>query len=107
MRVYRFSAELFEELQDDKVDNVLPLFLAGILGRVRVIPFPEPSEELRLQILEVLGDVMNKCGDKINSYSHDVLDALAKTFTDTCPDIKKQSAMLVRKALDCQKMFGL
>ena len=38
---------------------------------------------------------------RLNAYSHDVLDALAKSFTDTCPDVKKQSALLVRKSLDC------
>eukprot|EP00392_Amoebophrya_sp_AT5.2_P005213 g5222.t1 len=41
----------------EALTDVLPLLLAALLGRFRVIPFPESSEELRFRFLEFLVDL--------------------------------------------------
>jgi len=79
------------------LDNVLPLLLAALLGRLRTLPFPEQSEELRLELLRLLACLLNVGKDRLNPFAGDIVDALAKALTDTCPDAKRECCEIVKK----------
>eukprot|EP00434_Breviolum_minutum_P033785 symbB.v1.2.029896.t1/scaffold3318.1/size84623/5 len=80
-----------------EVENVLPLLLAALLGRFRSQPFPEQSEELRLEALRVLSHLFDVCKEKLNPFASDILDALSKALTDSCPDAKKECCEITKK----------
>ena len=66
--------------------------------RVGDTPFPETSEELRLQVLEVLYDVIKhpKCDESILiSLAEKIILSLAKALTDTFPAVKRFGADIV------------
>lgn len=86
-----------DQLQIAELENLLPLLLAAVLGRFRSVPFPEQSEELRLEALKLLSHLFDLCQDKLNPFASDVLDGLAKALTDTCPDAKKECCEITKK----------
>ncbi|CAD7936494.1 unnamed protein product [Amoebophrya sp. A120] len=77
------------------LNDVLPLLLAALLGRFRVLPFPESSEELRFRFLECLVELTKLPGLDVSPYSHDLFDGLSKALTDSFPDAKKQACALI------------
>lgn len=79
------------------LENVLPLLLAALLGRLRTLPFPEQSEELRLEALRLLSHVFDICKERLNPFASDILDGLSKALTDTCPDAKKECCEITKK----------
>jgi len=79
------------------LENVLPLLLAALLGRFRSHPFPEQSEELRLEALRLLNHLFDLCKERLSPFASDVLDALSKALTDTCPDAKKECCEITKK----------
>lgn len=54
------------------LNDTLPLILAAVLGRLRTLPFPETSEELRFRFLELLSALVKK--KDVGAYSHDMFD---------------------------------
>ncbi|CAJ1377289.1 unnamed protein product [Effrenium voratum] len=79
------------------LENLLPLLLAALLGRFRSHPFPEQSEELRLEALRLLNHLFDVCKERLNPFASDVLDALSKALTDSCPDAKKECCEITKK----------
>lgn len=90
-------ASLVEDLAPENLENLLPLLLAALLARFRSLPFPEQSEEIRLELLHLLRSLMDKGKEFIASYAGDIIDGLAKALTDTCPDAKKECCEIIRK----------
>jgi dynein assembly factor 5 len=87
--------------------DVLPLVLAAIVQRFKKLPFPEESEELRLELLEFLRAVVKRFATHLAVYSHDLLDALAKALTDASPETKRVACELVAElvaALPTQRL---
>eukprot|EP00933_Yihiella_yeosuensis_P061402 TRINITY_DN64202_c0_g1_i1.p1 TRINITY_DN64202_c0_g1~~TRINITY_DN64202_c0_g1_i1.p1 ORF type:complete len:954 (+),score=180.88 TRINITY_DN64202_c0_g1_i1:112-2973(+) len=80
-----------------ELENILPLLLAALLGRLRSLPFPEQSEELRLEALRLLSHLFDVCKELLNPFASDILDALSKALTDTCPDAKKECCGITKK----------
>mmetsp|Transcript_65377 Transcript_65377/g.142520 ORF Transcript_65377/g.142520 Transcript_65377/m.142520 type:complete len:938 (+) Transcript_65377:63-2876(+) len=80
-----------------ELENMLPVLLAALLGRVRTVPFPEQSEELRLEGLKLLNHLFDICKASLDAFASDIIDALAKAATDTCPDAKKECCEIARK----------
>jgi dynein assembly factor 5 len=81
----------------DDLENTLPLLLAALLGRLRVLPFPEQSEELRLEALRLLSHLFDVCQERLNPFASDIINALSKALTDTCPDAKKTCCEITKK----------
>eukprot|EP00429_Kryptoperidinium_foliaceum_P064296 CAMPEP_0176064936 /NCGR_PEP_ID=MMETSP0120_2-20121206/32392_1 /TAXON_ID=160619 /ORGANISM="Kryptoperidinium foliaceum, Strain CCMP 1326" /LENGTH=982 /DNA_ID=CAMNT_0017398517 /DNA_START=9 /DNA_END=2954 /DNA_ORIENTATION=+ len=79
------------------LENILPLLLAALLGRFRVMPFPEPSEELRLEGLRLLSQLFVACKERLSPFAGDIIDGVAKALTDTCPDAKKECCEITKK----------
>mmetsp|Transcript_96123 Transcript_96123/g.170577 ORF Transcript_96123/g.170577 Transcript_96123/m.170577 type:complete len:951 (+) Transcript_96123:63-2915(+) len=84
-------------VQVEDLENLLPLLLAALLGRLRSIPFPEQSEELRLEVLRLLSHLFDVCKELLNPFASDILDALSKALTDSCPDAKKECCEITKK----------
>ena len=70
-----------------------------LCNRISDVPFAEPSEELRLQIVLLLGDIIkhpsvvsHKDASKI---FHPIMGALNKALTDSFPSVKKELADLI------------
>jgi len=80
-----------------ELENMLPLLLAALLSRLRSLPFPEQSEELRLEVLKLLSHLFDVCKELLNPFASDILDAIAKALTDTCPDAKKECCEITKK----------
>lgn len=81
----------------DELNNLLPLLLSALLGRFRTLPFPEQSEELRVEALHILKHLFDTCQNRLNPFAGEILDALAKALTDTCPDAKKECCEITKK----------
>jgi len=84
-----------------QLENILPLLLSGLLGRLRTLPFPEPTEELRLEVLRFLNHVLDIAKERLGSFTSDIVDTLGKALTDSCPDAKKECCELVKKVSAC------
>jgi dynein assembly factor 5 len=83
------------------LENILPLLLSGLLGRLRTLPFPEPTEELRLEVLRFLNHVMDIAKERLGAFTSDIVDTLGKALTDSCPDSKKECCEIVKKVSAC------
>jgi dynein assembly factor 5 len=93
--------QFVDMLEMADLENIMPLLLAGLLGRLRVIPFPETSEEMRLEVLKLLSHLLDIAKEKMGPFTSDVVDALAKALTDSCPDAKKECCEIVKKVSAC------
>jgi len=89
--------DFIAQLSYDQLSDLLPLLLAAVLGRIRALPFPEQSEEIRLEILTLIETIFNTAKELIIPFTHDIVDALAKALTDNCPDAKKKCCALVTR----------
>jgi dynein assembly factor 5 len=95
------APQFIDMLSMADLENVLPLLLAGLLGRLRNTPFPEPSEELRLEVLRFLSHLVDVGKERLAPFTSDIVDALAKASNDTCPDAKKECCEIVKKVSAC------
>eukprot|EP00927_Polykrikos_kofoidii_P048306 TRINITY_DN42531_c0_g1_i1.p1 TRINITY_DN42531_c0_g1~~TRINITY_DN42531_c0_g1_i1.p1 ORF type:complete len:980 (-),score=178.02 TRINITY_DN42531_c0_g1_i1:255-2915(-) len=91
------AARFSDLISKDELDNILPLLLAALLGRLRILPFPESSEELRLEALRLLSHLFDISQQRLSPFASDILDTLSKALTDTCPDAKKECCEIVKK----------
>mmetsp|Transcript_103269 Transcript_103269/g.301251 ORF Transcript_103269/g.301251 Transcript_103269/m.301251 type:complete len:932 (+) Transcript_103269:71-2866(+) len=94
---FAMTLRLIEPLPAAELDNLLPLLLSALLGRFRTLPFPEPSEELRVVALQLLSRLFDLCGPRLDPFAGEIVDALAKALTDTCPDAKKECCEITKK----------
>mmetsp|Transcript_21120 Transcript_21120/g.45100 ORF Transcript_21120/g.45100 Transcript_21120/m.45100 type:complete len:933 (+) Transcript_21120:93-2891(+) len=95
------TLQLVDMVSLDELENLLPLLLAALLGRIRTLPFPEQSEELRLEILRLLSHLFSLCKERLAPFAGDIIDGLAKALTDTCPDAKKECCEITKKLAAC------
>jgi len=63
---------------------------------LRTLPFPEQSEELRLELVNLLGRVFEIGQERLEPFANDVIDGIAKALSDNCPDTKKKCCELVK-----------
>jgi dynein assembly factor 5 len=87
--------EFVKVLSERDLLDVLALLLAAIVQRFKTLPFPEESEEIRLELLELLRAIVRRLASHLGVYSHDLLDALAKAMTDPSPETKRVGCELV------------
>ena len=74
----------------ESLANLLPLLLSALLGWFRQLPFPEQSEELRLEALQLLDVLFDLCTVRLAPFAGDIVDAISKALSGTCPDAKKE-----------------
>jgi len=79
-------------------EEVLHIIVPMIVNRLGQENITEPSEELRLLILEkVLLLSLELCGKKIHPYMSDVLEILKHTIVDPFAEVKKVSCKIASK----------
>ncbi|XP_039767023.1 dynein assembly factor 5, axonemal isoform X1 [Ornithorhynchus anatinus] len=76
--------------------RLLPRLLPALAGRLRGGGGPgpgpaEPCEELRLDLVRLLGLLARRCGPRLRPYLDDVLAALARSLGDPFPDVRRES----------------
>ncbi|XP_076458968.1 dynein axonemal assembly factor 5-like [Babylonia areolata] len=89
--VHRF----FEKVSDpeDRLSYVFPV-LVQRLGQQEIV---EPSEELRLQLVELFSLLVDRAGQKLPAYLDDSVKILQRTLMDPFPDVKKESCKCASK----------
>mmetsp|Transcript_67203 Transcript_67203/g.161006 ORF Transcript_67203/g.161006 Transcript_67203/m.161006 type:complete len:949 (+) Transcript_67203:80-2926(+) len=90
-------ASFVTDLDLESLENMLPLLLRALLDRINTVPFPEQSEEMRLEVLHLLSQLFDKCETKLDPFAANIIDAVAKALTDTCPDAKKECCDIIKK----------
>ena len=74
----------------DKVDCFLPYILPVAVSRVGGAEMVEPSEEVRLQLVQFLSRVVERCdAASLPPYLSDFVTILQRMITDPYPEIKK------------------
>nr|XP_006637054.1 PREDICTED: dynein assembly factor 5, axonemal [Lepisosteus oculatus] len=74
-----------------KPEESLPYLIPAVAQRLGGCEILEPSEELRLSLLEVLTLTVEVCGRRLAPYLDDVVRILQKTIVDPFPEVKKES----------------
>jgi len=90
-------SDFLSEITHNQLNDLLPLVLSAVLGRICTQPFPEQSEEIRVEILELIEKICELAKELIIPFTHDVVDALANALHDSCPDAKKKCCSLVTR----------
>lgn len=68
------------------------VIIPGIVARMNKIPFPEPSEEVRLEFLKLLDQLLEKDAYQFVPQLSDVSIMLSKALLDANPDMKNNAA---------------
>lgn len=72
-------------------EDSLPYIIPVIVQRLGQPEIVEPSEELRLEIVDLLKQIIESSGKKISVYLDDVIKILQRTLIDPYPEVKKLS----------------
>ena len=72
---------------EDSLPYVIPVIVQR-LGQPEIV---EPSEEMRLQVVNLLKQIIESSGKKIAVYLDDVIRILQRTIIDPYPEVKKLS----------------
>jgi dynein assembly factor 5 len=79
----------------DNVDTFLPYIIPVAVSRLGGVEISEPSEEVRLQLVQFITQVVKRChGDNLPAYLTDFITILQRTIIDPYPEIKKESCQL-------------
>jgi dynein assembly factor 5 len=74
----------------DNVDTFLPYIIPVAVSRLGGVEISEPSEEVRLQLVQFITQVVKRChGDNLPAYLTDFITILQRTIIDPYPEIKK------------------
>eukprot|EP01041_Mallomonas_annulata_P008748 gene8750-18094_t len=74
-----------------------PKIIKIICSRIDEIPFPEPTEELRLRIIQILHKAVKHpaIASSLSDHANIVIIALGKVLQDAFPSVKKETADLI------------
>ncbi|XP_029106007.1 dynein assembly factor 5, axonemal [Scleropages formosus] len=72
-------------------EDSLPYLIPALSQRLAGSDLPEPSEELRLAMVEVLSLVVEVCGGRLAPYLDHMVRILQRTIVDPFPEVKKES----------------
>lgn len=84
------------------VDDYLPFIIPILVQRLGQPEIIEPSEELRLLLVEFLKEILEQSGKKLAVYLDDLIRILQKTIIDPYSEVKKVScncASIIAKAI--------
>lgn len=81
----------------DKPDESLPYVIPVLVQRLGQQEIIEPSEEIRLMLIEFLSEILENSGKKLSVYLDDLVRILQRTIPDPFPDVKKESCRCTSK----------
>lgn len=93
------TSQLVERFELQEEAQVI---IPGIVARMNKIPFPEPSEEVRLEFLKLLDQLLDKDAYQFVPQLSDVSVMLSKALLDANPDMKNNAASFCVKL--CEKL---
>ena len=77
------------------MDTFLPYIIPVAVSRLGGVEIIEPSEEVRLQLVQFVSQVAKRCdGANLPAYLNDFVTILQRTITDPYPEIKKVLKLL-------------
>jgi len=85
----------FVENLGDKMKEEVNFIIPVLLSRINNIPYPEESEELRLQIVQILRTLVKKFPNELLPFLSDSFVAFSKAALDAFPDVKKETAAVL------------
>ncbi|KAI8494919.1 HEAT repeat-containing protein 2 [Branchiostoma belcheri] len=77
--------------------ETLPYILPTLVQRLGQKDITEPSEELRLMLVETLARIVDLTGQELAVYLDDLVKILQRTIVDPFPDVKKASCRCAAK----------
>lgn len=81
----------------EKPDESLPYVIPVLVQRLGQQEITEPSEEIRLMLIEFLSEILEFSGKKLSVYLDDLMRILQRTISDPFPDVKKESCRCTSK----------
>ncbi|XP_048757748.2 dynein axonemal assembly factor 5-like [Ostrea edulis] len=81
----------------EKPDESLPYVIPVLVQRLGQQEITEPSEEIRLMLIEFLSEILEFSGKKLSVYLDDLMRILQRTIPDPFPDVKKESCRCTSK----------
>jgi len=72
----------------------LPYVVPALVDRLGAKDVVEPCEEIRLQLVDILIDIVEKVGNRVAPYIDDLVKILCRTLVDPFPEAKKRSCVL-------------
>lgn len=75
----------------DRPGEALPVLLPALAQRLCPPQGSEPSEELRLGLLQLLGLLLQRCGASMVPYLSEVIRILQATLLDSYAEVRRQS----------------
>jgi len=83
------TTQILERLD---LDDEAEFIILGICGRMGKTPFPEPSEEVRIEFLELLEACLEKAPGQFTSKLTEVSVMLSKILLDNNPEMKNRAS---------------
>ncbi|TRY97316.1 hypothetical protein DNTS_020600 [Danionella cerebrum] len=82
-------------------EESLPYLMPALAHRLGGKEVLEPSEELRLALVEMFCLILEVCGKKLAPYLQDMIQILQKTIVDPFPEVKKESCKCTISLAQC------
>eukprot|EP00111_Clytia_hemisphaerica_P003015 TCONS_00008591-protein len=79
------------------LDNYHAYIIPTIKQRLTADEEPEPTEEIRLLLVETLRILIDLAGEQTAAFIDDHVNILQKTLVDSFPDVRKESCQCVRR----------
>ncbi|XP_062840841.1 dynein axonemal assembly factor 5-like [Trichomycterus rosablanca] len=84
-----------------KPEDSLPYLIPALAQRLGENKILEPTEELRLSMVELLALTLEVCGGNFAPYLDDIIKILKNTITDPFPEVKRESCKLTINCARC------
>ncbi|OCT61558.1 dynein assembly factor 5, axonemal-like [Xenopus laevis] len=82
-------------------EEALPYFMPALTQRLGQQDIIEPSEELRLAMVQLLTLLVEVCGKKLAPYLDEIIKIFQRTIVDPFPDVRKESCKCVSNCAAC------
>ncbi|KAI9189083.1 hypothetical protein H9P43_000511 [Blastocladiella emersonii ATCC 22665] len=108
-KVREVTADLLTRaLEVVQVDSFLPDLIPPLVDRFTSESAPEPSEEIRLQLIKLLGLTISRCEVDPTFIVQDACALLNVAVADSFPDVRKEACLIVvHLARRCPEQFRL
>lgn len=79
------------------VGDEAQIIIPGIWARMDKMPYPEPSEEVRIEFLDLLEQILDRKADQFLPQLSEVTNMLSKVLLDANPDMKNKASDFTSK----------
>lgn len=98
--------KLINRIKFDKL--LISILLTAIFQRLNKIPFAEPSEELRINLINLLQSILDKYTEEFKPQLYELAKMISVLLTDQCPELKvKLSQFIINLTKKLKKDIGI